>query len=515
MRLQKVLCLFSQCLEIAVFRCVFSHVSCNMDLPRKLILHFDLNGTILMQDSAAETPLEQMLCEILATHAWGTVLEKEETKVWKLGHDTLSLLCPAEGLISYQQFTRLLHPIQTPETEPDEAKRAAMNKEIKLANKKLISEFCQHGKPGFKFKSLFDKMLKQLSLPKVVCEEFGFGQEDRKDPHPLHSLFANAKTYLIPGFFRTIMALKKAKRDFAVLFRTFGRDVENVAFEFTQFCEGNHPCYNGRNGCPLVRFDGLKGTKDLRIDEKNSGYFVRTSPNTDDAALVTGTFGDPSVEGSPEEVHSGAIDEGRITVYRTGPSIAVAISEMLLGNASFALRDDWPFWETQGQQADCGKLLLLDPSDYTTQHIFFDDSIEENDAKCIDVRNLVNGEVLPYKKTVNKYIVRVDSYRAITEADYFMKQIEACELARTEEITRLEAGIDSDTEEREEEVDQWAQFQQAKTSDYLNRAIFPVLLPALQVLNIERPEDPASFLAYWVLRHKDRVQLPSKPSPSA
>ena len=88
-------------------------------------------------------------------------------------------------------------------------------------------------------------------------------------------------------------------------------------------------------------------------------------------------------------------------------------------------------------------------------------------------------------------------------------------MAKTYEITRLEAGLNSDTEEREEEVDQWAQFQQAKTSDYLNRAIFPVLLPALQVLNIERPEDPASFLAYWMLRHKDRVQLPPKPSPSS
>jgi len=36
----------------------------------------------------------------------------------------------------------------------------------------------------------------------------------------------------------------------------------------------------------------------------------------------------------------------------------------------------------------------------------------------------------------------------------------------------------------------------------------PVLLPAMNVLDIERPLDPISFLAHYILKHKDRVKLP-------
>jgi hypothetical protein len=71
---------------------------------------------------------------------------------------------------------------------------------------------------------------------------------------------------LIPSFFRTLIYLKKSKREFSIVFRTFGSDLSNVVFEFNKFCEGSHPCYNGRGGTPLVKFDGSKGTKDLRIN---------------------------------------------------------------------------------------------------------------------------------------------------------------------------------------------------------------------------------------------------------
>lgn len=65
------------------------------------------------------------------------------------------------------------------------------------------------------------------------------------------------------------MYLKKAKRDFAVIFRTFGSDLDNLIWEFNKFCSGEHPCFNGKNGTLLVKFDGSKGTRDLRIVDKN------------------------------------------------------------------------------------------------------------------------------------------------------------------------------------------------------------------------------------------------------
>jgi hypothetical protein len=38
----------------------------------------------------------------------------------------------------------------------------------------------------------------------------------------LRELFGEGVYHLIPGFFRTLMYLKKQKQEFAVVFRTFG-----------------------------------------------------------------------------------------------------------------------------------------------------------------------------------------------------------------------------------------------------------------------------------------------------
>ena len=62
------------------------------------------------------------------------------------------------------------------------------------------------------------------------------------------------------------MYLKKQKREFAILFRTFGVDLENVVYEFNRFCNGDHPCFNGRNNTPAVKMDGSKNSKDFRIN---------------------------------------------------------------------------------------------------------------------------------------------------------------------------------------------------------------------------------------------------------
>lgn len=104
-------------------------------------------------------------------------------------------------------------------------------------------------------------------------------------------LFGEGKYHLIPSFFRTIIYLKKAKREFAIVFRTFGKDLENVVFEFNKFCNGDHPCYSGRGGTPQVKFDGSKNVKDLRIKSKvQHGVYYRQGDALNQSHLVTGTL---------------------------------------------------------------------------------------------------------------------------------------------------------------------------------------------------------------------------------
>lgn len=85
--------------------------------------------------------------------------------------------------------------------------------------------------------------------------------------------------------------LKKSKKEFAIVFRTFGKDLENVIYEFNSFCNGEHPCFNGKNGVPLVKFDGTKNTKDMRIkDDFQKGLIFRNGSDFRSSTTVTGSL---------------------------------------------------------------------------------------------------------------------------------------------------------------------------------------------------------------------------------
>lgn len=49
---------------------------------------------------------------------------------------------------------------------------------------------------------------------------------------------------------------------------------------------------------------------------------------------------------------------------------------------------------------------------------------------CVDVKDVINGSNISYKKYNNKYVVRVEPHRAMMERDYFIKLIEQAEQQR-------------------------------------------------------------------------------------
>ena len=167
--------------------------------------------------------------------------------------------------------------------------------------------FIKPGCPGAKFKSAFDKMLKCLTLPKPVRESLGVvggeslasfdskpdmpindptqntiiestlnaldSQREVNNEHEkqmLRKCFQEGYYHLVPSFFKMLIHLKKQKQEFSVVFRTFGSDLENVVLEFNKFCQGEHPCFNGKNGTPNFRMDGHSHSKDFRFKNYNT-----------------------------------------------------------------------------------------------------------------------------------------------------------------------------------------------------------------------------------------------------
>jgi nitrate/TMAO reductase-like tetraheme cytochrome c subunit len=94
------------------------------------------------------------------------------------------------------------------------------------------------------------------------------------------------------------------------------------------------------------------------------------------------------------------------------------------------------------------------------------------------VIDAVTGLPIQHTKFINKYVVKVESHRAIMEADYFIKAIEHAEAQRTLEIERIESGLGNEEEEaRKTELQnsEWDKLQQSSNDEYLMKTILPVL----------------------------------------
>jgi len=53
-----------------------------------------------------------------------------------------------------------------------------------------------------------------------------------KEDKDFKELLQNGRYFLIPSFFALMRALKKAKRDYAIVFRSFENDLPSVLAEF-------------------------------------------------------------------------------------------------------------------------------------------------------------------------------------------------------------------------------------------------------------------------------------------
>ena len=171
-----------------------------------------------------------------------------------------------------------------------------------------------------------------------------------------------------------------------------------------------------------------------------------------------------------------------------------------------AFSEDYQSYLKADKDQRTGKLLMMDQSDYKTQHIFFDDNADE-DGKCVvDVRDVGLGQPIAYKKFINMYVVKVDPIKAILEPDYFVKLIEQAVLMRDEEIRKIEAGIEDETnyayyQKQVQQETEWEKFQKLPDSEYLMKSVMPVLYEGIRVLDLERPNVPIEFLAMYLLKN--------------
>merc|ERR1711904_717459 len=173
-----------------------------------------------------------------------------------------------------------------------------------------------------------------------------------------------------------------------------------------------------------------------------------------------------------------------------------------------AIQDDYEYWVSKGREAKAGKLLLVDDAETKVQHIFFDGHIHSDDAHCVDVRNVVNGVSIPFEDAKDIYVHQVNLWSAITDEQYYVKQLAAAELKMSQRtVARKKAKRQSEEEMGPAELLKLLKDKEkVPPKEYLYRTVIPALLPALEVAQRDRPEDPISFIAFYMLRHQRQYQ---------
>ncbi|XP_022061673.2 uncharacterized protein si:dkey-32e6.3 [Acanthochromis polyacanthus] len=172
----------------------------NQDRGRKLVLHVDLNNTILVSDAVTAQGTVAALDYFLTTVTWGRM---NKHGAWEWLSDFPSLLPPCSDAVSfYSQFGRL---------------------------------------PGFtsaagrRFRSVLDEHLDLLRWP-----------EGTKGDRDLSVKGEDGRLYhwILPSFFQLLRDLVQEGREFAVAFRTFGADLPRVLRAVNRALnEGSHPLF--------------------------------------------------------------------------------------------------------------------------------------------------------------------------------------------------------------------------------------------------------------------------------
>lgn len=461
---------------------------------RRLILHFAIPRTLMTCDLVEGRSTEEEINDALSALAWGSV--DIQTREWQLESDDPALESPHDSLISYAEYVARTYPSDH-----------SMDDEERETNRSLSAQkratFTHQGEPGFKFRAIFDQMVKNLAHSnKVLVKAFDIKKvvlhetESPEDPSKsdAQNIMRFGRHQVLPAFWQLLMQLTRQHRCFSIVLRSFGKEeLTIVQKELQLFCQGLHPAFNGQNKTPKVPpLNGDKGSQDYRLKDSDIGRFDRMG-----GSLQFPDRAEPQLGG-----------EVRPSAYSFPPfhePFAGLMHHVLQDAHMAAILDDYKYWQAKDCVAEAGKLLLVDDAgglaETKVQHIFFDGHIGKNDTHCVDVRDVVSGKPIQFSEAQDVFFHRVDLFQATTDTDYFVRAVEACELKMSKRIVESRRVAALERQAAQEGLSAAASLAPLPPKEYLYHNVIPALLPALEACQRDRPADPLEFIAFYMLRH--------------
>ena len=172
----------------------------------RLVLHFDVNETVLCRDPAGGDSFEDTLNKIIAKNVLITKDSTYETVTWADGSS------PADNTPA----------LNSSWTRPPNI--VSYYEKFRSAKGTI---FTNPGEPGAGYRPLFNQLKERLKWPSDQLE----------DDNPL---CMDGYHFLLPALFRTIHELHKEEREFSLVIRTYGDDIGEVVSALNAYGEGRH-----------------------------------------------------------------------------------------------------------------------------------------------------------------------------------------------------------------------------------------------------------------------------------
>ncbi|KAF4666411.1 hypothetical protein FOZ61_009787 [Perkinsus olseni] len=433
-------------------------------------------------------------------------------------------------LITYLDYLDTKYGQEVPVAEDGEdGEEGRESKKEDIINELLLEFTSKKTSPGAKLRGEFDQIIKCLSLPPSVRKGFGLpskvnvrqsdADSDNREHTGVKGIFRHGLYSLLPSFINMIIDFAHARRDFAIVLRDaissddddpsilVTEDVASVVEELQLLCEGKHPAYCGKYFTKKIANDGsVDGMMDIRPQSTHTGVII-ASTQDDDNHLTILSFPQrnkhQSVEAAEESSSSPANDEEQMdtsntddvpTEYRGFAEAYSGLVHELIPEGRVVSIIERP---TDDDTTQPLREILINPADTNIQHVYIA-SGQANAARVVDV--LSNTSTTVGDKGIH---LRVESYRATTHMDYFKLLVEEAidkhtMQLRTEKEEQLKAPASSALEAHHESM------RSLTPRSYLREAVLPVLAPAINEAARDRPGDPITSVAMYMLKHRQR-----------
>ncbi|CAE7468326.1 unnamed protein product, partial [Symbiodinium natans] len=397
-----------------------------------LLLHFDVNKTVIQSDSVQMKGVEEGIREGIADLFWGNVSKVGGSETWEWIKAEPTCTPPKDDILAVGT---------TPLNYTQWCKRTVKDKKEMKAAVRSFSLVA--GQPVEKeMHKLLQVTMKKMQLRPEVRKSKEAENAGLHGPTFNMPRFQRCFTWCLgislaaDGVRVRVLRLELSNcnarggtslRPFAILFRSFGADHEKIQQEWTlgsfgnAFCELRHPIFS-----PLIEDIGPMDGSVPGVPDRSDGHgpllLLDTFTNgPDESPWDEWARTKPKPTSDTRNGKSWSKQALKAKVVEGMSGFRKFSNDHLAKQATAAIKDDWAWWQFQNEKAAGGKLMTLLKKKDSAQ-VFFDDNIEPFDARIVDCRDEY-GNPVPDGQALDRHLVKVNPVEAMLDDQYFLRKL--------------------------------------------------------------------------------------------